>query len=123
MEIRPAMRVIEVGNILYSPALQRTPLGTEAQFLLARYAFEALGYRRVAVLAGPVGELPERERAQVRPALEAPWEAGALPALEGRAQQPLEDNLWACDLPRVHLGLRGSAGLEQEGPGRARSAE
>src|SRR5262249_38623943 len=28
MEIRPAMRVIEVGNILYSPALQRTPLGT-----------------------------------------------------------------------------------------------
>jgi RimJ/RimL family protein N-acetyltransferase len=46
MEIRPAMRVIEVGNILYSPCLQRTPLGTEAQFLLARYAFETLGYRR-----------------------------------------------------------------------------
>jgi RimJ/RimL family protein N-acetyltransferase len=46
MEIRPPMRVIEVGNILYSPALQRTPLGTEAQYLLARYAFEALGYRR-----------------------------------------------------------------------------
>ena len=40
------MRVIEVGNILYSPALQRTPLGTEAQYLLARYAFETLGYRR-----------------------------------------------------------------------------
>ena len=46
MSIRPDMRVIEVGNILYSPALQRTPLGTEAQYLLARYAFEALGYRR-----------------------------------------------------------------------------
>lgn len=46
MEIRPAMRVIEVGNILYGPALQRTPLATEAQYLLARYAFEALGYRR-----------------------------------------------------------------------------
>jgi RimJ/RimL family protein N-acetyltransferase len=46
MEIRPAMRVVEVGNILYSPSLQRTPLGTEAQFLLARYAFETLGYRR-----------------------------------------------------------------------------
>ena len=26
MEIRPANRVIEVGNILYSPLLQRTPL-------------------------------------------------------------------------------------------------
>jgi RimJ/RimL family protein N-acetyltransferase len=46
MEIRPAARVVEVGHVLYSPALQRTPLGTEAQYLLARYAFETLGYRR-----------------------------------------------------------------------------
>jgi RimJ/RimL family protein N-acetyltransferase len=46
MEIRPAMRVIEVGHIVYSPALMRTPLGTEVQYLLARYAFETLGYRR-----------------------------------------------------------------------------
>ena len=46
MEYRPAMRVIEIGHIVYSPALQRTPLGTEAQYLLARYAFETLRYRR-----------------------------------------------------------------------------
>lgn len=46
MDIQPEMRVIEVGHIVYSPALQRTPLGTEAQYLLARYAFETLGYRR-----------------------------------------------------------------------------
>jgi RimJ/RimL family protein N-acetyltransferase len=46
MEISPAMRVVEVGNIVYSPALQRTPLATEAQYLIARYAFETLGYRR-----------------------------------------------------------------------------
>jgi RimJ/RimL family protein N-acetyltransferase len=46
MEIRPQTRVIEVGHILYTPALQRTPLATEAQFLLARYAFETLRYRR-----------------------------------------------------------------------------
>ena len=46
MEIRPAMRVIEVGHIVYSPAVQRTALGTEAQYLLARYVFETLGYRR-----------------------------------------------------------------------------
>jgi RimJ/RimL family protein N-acetyltransferase len=46
MEIRPAMRSIEVGHIVYSPALQRTRLGTEAQYLLARYAFETLGNRR-----------------------------------------------------------------------------
>ena len=46
MEIRPAMRVIEVGLIVLAPALQRTPLATEAQYLLARYAFEELGNRR-----------------------------------------------------------------------------
>ncbi|MBM3526722.1 MAG: GNAT family N-acetyltransferase [Alphaproteobacteria bacterium] len=46
MEIRPAHRVIEVGNIVYGAPLQRTPLGTEAQFMIARYAFETLGYRR-----------------------------------------------------------------------------
>lgn len=46
MEIRPPNRVIEVGNILYSPSLQRTPLATEIQYLLAQYAFEELGNRR-----------------------------------------------------------------------------
>ena len=46
MEIRPAMRVIEMGNIVYAAALQRTPAATEAQYLLARYVFEDLGYRR-----------------------------------------------------------------------------
>jgi RimJ/RimL family protein N-acetyltransferase len=46
MSIRPEMRVVEVGNILLSLGLQRTPLATEAQYLLARHAFETLGYRR-----------------------------------------------------------------------------
>ena len=46
MEIRPTQRVVEVGNIVYAPALQRTPLATEAQYLIARYAFETLRYRR-----------------------------------------------------------------------------
>ena len=46
LRINPPMRVIEVGHVLYSPRLQRTPLGTETQYLLARYVFEALGYRR-----------------------------------------------------------------------------
>ncbi len=46
MEIRPEMRVIEVGNIVYGPALQRTALATRVQYLLARHVFETLGYRR-----------------------------------------------------------------------------
>jgi RimJ/RimL family protein N-acetyltransferase len=46
MSIRPDMRVLEVGNVLLAPSLQRTALATEAQYLLARYVFETLGYRR-----------------------------------------------------------------------------
>jgi RimJ/RimL family protein N-acetyltransferase len=46
MSVRPEMRVIEVGHVLLSPALQRTPLATEAQYLIARYVFETLNYRR-----------------------------------------------------------------------------
>jgi RimJ/RimL family protein N-acetyltransferase len=46
MRIEPRHRVIEVGSIVYSPALQRTRGATEAMYLLARYIFEDLGYRR-----------------------------------------------------------------------------
>jgi RimJ/RimL family protein N-acetyltransferase len=46
LRIEPAHRVIEVGNILYTPQLQRTAGATEAMYLMARYVFEDLGYRR-----------------------------------------------------------------------------
>ena len=46
MRIEPQHRVIEIGSIWYSPALQRSRTATEAMYLLARHAFEALGYRR-----------------------------------------------------------------------------
>lgn len=46
MEIRPAMGVIEMGSIVYTPLLQRTAAATEAQYLMARYVFDDLGYRR-----------------------------------------------------------------------------
>ena len=46
MRIDPANGVIEVGNIHFSPAMQRTALATEAMYLLMRRAFDELGYRR-----------------------------------------------------------------------------
>ena len=46
MRIDAANRVIEVGNIMYTPAMQRTAGGTEAQYLFAKYVFDELGYRR-----------------------------------------------------------------------------
>ncbi len=46
MRIEPAHGVIEVGNILLLPALQRTTAAAEAMYLMARHVFEDLGYRR-----------------------------------------------------------------------------
>jgi RimJ/RimL family protein N-acetyltransferase len=46
LRIEPAHRVIEVGHILYTPAMQRTIGATEAQYLFAKYVFDTLGYRR-----------------------------------------------------------------------------
>lgn len=46
MRIDPPNRVIEVGGIIYTHALQRSRGATEAMYLLARYVFDQLGYRR-----------------------------------------------------------------------------
>jgi RimJ/RimL family protein N-acetyltransferase len=46
MRITPEHGVIEVGHILWGPAIARTRVATEALFLHARYIFERLGYRR-----------------------------------------------------------------------------
>jgi len=46
LRITPEHGVIEVGSIMWGPAIARTRVATESVFLFARYAFEELGYRR-----------------------------------------------------------------------------
>ncbi len=46
MRIEPAHGVIEIGNILWGPAIARTRVATEALYLFASHVFETLGYRR-----------------------------------------------------------------------------
>ncbi len=46
LNIRPEHGVIEVGNLVFSPGLQRTRGATEALYLMTRHAFDDLGYRR-----------------------------------------------------------------------------
>jgi RimJ/RimL family protein N-acetyltransferase len=46
MRITPEHGVIEIGSILWGPAIARTRVATEALYLFARYSFDALGYRR-----------------------------------------------------------------------------
>lgn len=46
MRIDLSNRVVEVGNIMFSPSMQRTPGATESMFLLAKTVFDDLSYRR-----------------------------------------------------------------------------
>jgi RimJ/RimL family protein N-acetyltransferase len=45
--ITPESGVIEIGHIWFGRSLQRTTAATEAIYLLARHAFDNLGYRRL----------------------------------------------------------------------------
>ena len=47
MEMNPHHAHIELGNIWFSPRMQRTRAATEAMFILMRHAMEDLGYRRL----------------------------------------------------------------------------
>jgi RimJ/RimL family protein N-acetyltransferase len=46
MRMDPCNGVIEVGNIAFSPELQRSRVATEAQYLLMKLVFDDLKYRR-----------------------------------------------------------------------------
>ncbi len=63
MRMEPAHGVVEVGNILLSPALQHTTAATEAMYLMARHVFEDLGYRRYEWKCN-AENLPSRRAAQ-----------------------------------------------------------
>ncbi len=47
LSIDAAMGRAEIGHVWYAPLVHRTKVNTEATYLLARYLFDDLGYRRV----------------------------------------------------------------------------
>jgi RimJ/RimL family protein N-acetyltransferase len=62
MRMEPAHGVVEVGNILLGPGLQRTTAATEAMYLMAGHVFDRLGYRRYEWKCD-AGNLPSRRAA------------------------------------------------------------
>lgn len=46
MRIDPAFGVLEIGHVNWTPLMQRTSASTEVIFLLLRYTFDELGFRR-----------------------------------------------------------------------------
>ena len=46
MRADPANGAVEIGSVAHGAAMARTPMSTEAHYLLARHVFETLDYRR-----------------------------------------------------------------------------
>jgi RimJ/RimL family protein N-acetyltransferase len=63
MNIVPADGRIEVGQIWYAPPIQRTPLPTEAMFLMFTRVFDELGYRRLEWKCNDLNE-PSKQAAR-----------------------------------------------------------
>ena len=64
MRIVPEHGVIEIGSILWGPAIARTRVATEAFFLAARYVFDELGYRRFEWKCNALNEPSRRAAAR-----------------------------------------------------------
>jgi len=64
MRIVPEHGVIEIGSILWGPAIARTRVATEAFFLFARYALDELGYRRFEWKCNALNEPSRRAAAR-----------------------------------------------------------
>jgi RimJ/RimL family protein N-acetyltransferase len=60
MRIDMTQRVIEVGSIVYLHAFQRTRAATEAMYLMAKHAFEDLGFRRYEWKCNVLNEASQR---------------------------------------------------------------
>ncbi|MDE1996530.1 MAG: GNAT family N-acetyltransferase [Rhizobiaceae bacterium] len=63
MRIDPVHGVIEIGSILWGPAIARSRISTEALYLFAAYAFDTLGYRRFEWKCNNLNE-PSKRAAQ-----------------------------------------------------------
>jgi RimJ/RimL family protein N-acetyltransferase len=60
LNIVPEMGRAELGHIWYSPLAQRTLVNTETTFLLLRYLFDDLGYRRAEWKCDSANEASKR---------------------------------------------------------------
>lgn len=64
MRIDAANGVIEIGNILWGPAIARSRVTTEALFLTAEYVFDTLGFRRFEWKCNNLNEPSKRAAAR-----------------------------------------------------------
>ena len=121
LRITPAAGSIEVGHIHLSPALQQTRAATEVQFLLMRYVFDDLGYRRYEWKCDALNAPSRRAAGRLGFSYEGTFRQALV--VKGRNRDTAWYALIDADWPRVHTAFQAWLAAENfDTAGRQRSS-
>lgn len=121
MRIRPEAGSAEVGCVVFSKTLQRTPAATEAMYLMAAHLFDDLGYRRYEWKCNDANEASKRAAVRLGFAFEGVFRQDMVIKGENRdtAWFSIIDKEW----PQVKAAFEAWLAPENFGPdGRQRRA-
>ncbi|MBD3782147.1 MAG: GNAT family N-acetyltransferase [Micrococcales bacterium] len=104
MRAQPAVGSVEVGAIVWSPALQRTAAATEAQLLLADHVFDTLGYRRYEWKCDSLNAPSRRAALRLGFTEEGTWRQALV--TKGRTRDTTWFGMTDADWPGVRDALR-----------------
>ena len=99
MSIEPKNAAIELGNIWFAPAMQRTRAATEAMFLPLRHAADDLGYRRLVWKCNALNAPSRRAAARLGFTFEGEHRAHLV--VKGRRRDTAWFSILADEWPRV----------------------
>ncbi len=119
MRVRPEAGSAEIGCIVFSKKLQRTPAATEAMYLMARYLFDDLSYRRYEWKCNNANEASRRAAIRLGFTFEGVFRNDMVVKGENRdtAWYSIIDSEW----PRVKAGFEAWLAAENfDGEGRQR---
>lgn len=94
---------IEVGAVLFAPALQRTAAATEAMFLMAEHAFE-LGYRRYEWKCNDLNEASHRAAIRLGFTFEGVFRSDLV--VKGRSRDTAWFSMLAREWPRHRAAFK-----------------
>ena len=105
MRIDPENGTVEEGFVVFSPLLQRSVQATEAHYLLMKYVFETLGYRRYEWKCDSLNEPSRRAALRLGFRYEGLFRNAAI------YKQRTRDTAWfsiiASEWPQIKVGFEG----------------
>jgi len=103
MRLRPEHGSAEVGSVVFSPKLQRTPAATEAMYLMARHLFEDLGYRRYEWKCNANNKASARAAERFGFSFEGTFRQDQV--VKGKNRDTLWFSMLDCEWPRVQAAF------------------